>query len=212
MLPVKIDLSFRKQATLYPRGIAPQRYDLSAKEWQAELAQQSKDAKEFLRCWPNEILWFEEQQAYDHLRLMGLASEWFAAPAFDWVARLREAVTRGTVIVVIEDIKPWRSGVGAAQESPPALAGRERYSTPLDNTQPFAYQPDSPPADNALQLAGSEGTPGNNQAQNKQFRAVVRILGLSPDQARLLHEEISGEGLGYHEIMERAQDMFGDSE
>ncbi|CAN0625047.1 transposase [Burkholderia multivorans] len=30
-------------------------------------------------------------------------------------------------------------------------------------------------------------------------------------QACLLHEEITGEGLGYHEILERAQDMFGGS-
>jgi hypothetical protein len=60
-----------------------------------------------------------------------------------------------------------------------------------------------------LQLAGSEGTPGNNQAQNRQFRAVVKVLGLNQRQARLLHEEITGEGLGYHEILERAQGMFG---
>jgi hypothetical protein len=41
---------------------------------------------------------------------------------------------------------------------------------------------------------------------------VVKAIGLDQRQARLLHEEISGEGLGYHEIMERAQDMFGGSE
>lgn len=60
------------------------------------------------------------------------------------------------------------------------------------------------------QVAGSEGTPGNNQAQNKQFKAVVRVLGLDKYQARQLHEEISKQGLGYHEMLQRGQDMFGD--
>ncbi|WP_159835872.1 hypothetical protein [Burkholderia sp. 8Y] len=59
-------------------------------------------------------------------------------------------------------------------------------------------------------LAGGEGTPGNNQAQNKQSKAVVKALGLNKDQAQELHMEISRQGLGYHEIMERALDMFGD--
>jgi filamentous hemagglutinin len=56
---------------------------------------------------------------------------------------------------------------------------------------------------------GASGTPGNNQAQNKQFRAIVVELGLSKDQQRLLHEEITGQNLGYHEILGIAKDMFG---
>ncbi|MGS0893141.1 hypothetical protein ACVBGC_11465 [Burkholderia stagnalis] len=75
----------------------------------------------------------------------------------------------------------------------------------------FEYLPDAPIVDEVLQLAGATGVPGNNQAQNKQFKAVVRVMGLDQRQARLLHEEISGEGLGYHEILERARDMFGGS-
>lgn len=95
----------------------------------------------------------------------------------------------------------------------PAGAGATDSSiqTSLGNAQPFEYQSSSPDGDGVL-LAGAEGTPGNNQAQNKQFKAVVNALGLDKNQARLLHEEISGEGLGFHEIMERAQDMFGGSE
>ncbi|GJH23930.1 hypothetical protein [Caballeronia novacaledonica] len=78
----------------------------------------------------------------------------------------------------------------------------------LDDAQPFVYRPDIP--NNAVaELAGSEGTPGNNQAQNKQFKAVVRALGLNQVQARRLHEEISKQGLGYHEMLERGKDMFG---
>jgi hypothetical protein len=41
------------------------------------------------------------------------------------------------------------------------------------------------------------------------YKAVVKGLGLDKNQARLLHEEITGERLGYHEMMERALDMFG---
>ncbi len=84
-------------------------------------------------------------------------------------------------------------------------------NTPLGGVQPFEYTPDAL-SGNVVDLAGGEGTPGNNQAQNKQFKAVVKAIGLDQRQARQLHEEISGEGLGYHEIMERAQDMFGGSE
>jgi filamentous hemagglutinin len=56
---------------------------------------------------------------------------------------------------------------------------------------------------------GASGTPGNNQAQNKQFRAIVVELGLSKAQARTLHDEITGQDLGYHEIRAIAIDLFG---
>ncbi len=92
-----------------------------------------------------------------------------------------------------------------------AAAPDADLSTPLGDAQSFEYGAD-PAGDDAIQLAGGEGTPGNNQAQNRQFKAVVRALGLNQDQARRLHEEISGEGLGYHEMLERGQDMFGDIE
>ncbi|SAL62571.1 hypothetical protein AWB70_05722 [Caballeronia cordobensis] len=79
--------------------------------------------------------------------------------------------------------------------------------SPLSDAQPFEYQPDTLSTD-VVDVAGSQGTPGNNQAQNKQTNDIARILRLTPGQARQLHDEISGEGLGYHEIMERAKDMF----
>jgi len=52
-------------------------------------------------------------------------------------------------------------------------------------------------------------TPMNNIRQNAQFNAVVRELGLTKDQANKLHRAISGEGLGFREIMETARDLFG---
>ncbi|MCT9828262.1 RHS repeat-associated core domain-containing protein, partial [Pseudomonas veronii] len=38
----------------------------------------------------------------------------------------------------------------------------------------------------------STGTPGNNQAQNKQVSDIVRELGLTKGQRRNLHDEIYG--------------------
>ncbi|WP_144404137.1 hypothetical protein [Caballeronia cordobensis] len=81
----------------------------------------------------------------------------------------------------------------------------------LSDAQPFEYVPDMPDG-GVDELAGGEGTPRNNQAQNKQFKAVVKALGLNQAQARQLHEEISKQRLGYHDMLERGQDMFGDGD
>jgi hypothetical protein len=60
-------------------------------------------------------------------------------------------------------------------------------------------------------------TPGSNQAQNEAFDSGVREaesqLGrqLSKDEIQRLHMEISGQGLGRDEIIERAITMFGGS-
>ena len=47
--------------------------------------------------------------------------------------------------------------------------------------------------------------PANNQAQNKQFGDATH--GLSDKQKRELHDDITGKGLGYHEILEQARTM-----
>ncbi|MBC8727947.1 hypothetical protein [Paraburkholderia sp. UCT2] len=88
------------------------------------------------------------------------------------------------------------------------LADDGHTSTLLGNVQPFDYQPDVP-IGNAMELAGSEGRPRNNFAQNKQTNDVARVLRLTPDQAQQLHYELGSEPpMGFHEIMERAKDMF----
>jgi len=46
------------------------------------------------------------------------------------------------------------------------------------------------------------GTPGNNQAQNKQVNDVVKKLGLDKDERRMLHNAIGGENFSYKEILE----------
>ncbi|WP_322789310.1 hypothetical protein [Paraburkholderia diazotrophica] len=55
---------------------------------------------------------------------------------------------------------------------------------------------------------GSTGTPGNNQAQNRQTRAVAVALKLTADQAEELHRWIGGQQMGYHEIMQEAKMLF----
>jgi Pretoxin HINT domain len=61
-------------------------------------------------------------------------------------------------------------------------------------------------------------TPGNNQAQNKSFRAAVqeaqRQLGrqLSKDEIRRVHDQISGQGYGYHDIIDEFMSMYGGDE
>ena len=59
-------------------------------------------------------------------------------------------------------------------------------------------------------------TPGNNQAQNRSFRDAVqqaqRQLGrqLSKDEIRRVHDQISGQGYGYHDIIEEILSMYGE--
>jgi hypothetical protein len=69
-------------------------------------------------------------------------------------------------------------------------------------------------SDIIMQMSG-EGTPGSNQAQNKQFRDAIRQaerdLGrnLSKHEIRQVHDEITGQNMGFHEIVETIIGMFG---
>ncbi len=58
------------------------------------------------------------------------------------------------------------------------------------------------------QLAANDGTPGNNQAENAQMDAIVRILRLNKDQRRELHNVITGQNYGFQEVSSIAKDMF----
>jgi hypothetical protein len=49
--------------------------------------------------------------------------------------------------------------------------------------------------------------PGNNRAQNKQFKDATKGL-LNKDQQRALHNEISGKGLGFHDIVNAAKNLW----
>ena len=54
-------------------------------------------------------------------------------------------------------------------------------------------------------LGGTSGTPGNNQAQNKQARDAANRYNLSKEGKRLLHDTISGQGYSQQEILEEAK-------
>ena len=61
----------------------------------------------------------------------------------------------------------------------------------------------------------SEGIPKSNTAQNKQFADAVREIEkrigrkLSKNEIRRLHDAISGQDYGFHDIVEEGIGMFG---
>lgn len=50
--------------------------------------------------------------------------------------------------------------------------------------------------------------PRDNQKQNEQVAKVSKRLGLDKQQQRNLHDEISGQGMNFQEILQRAKEMF----
>lgn len=54
-----------------------------------------------------------------------------------------------------------------------------------------------------------KGTPGNNQAQNKQTRDISNRYKLDKDQQRELHDEITGQNYTFKEIEEIAKEIAG---
>ena len=50
-------------------------------------------------------------------------------------------------------------------------------------------------------------TPGNNQAQNKQFNDATKDI-LNKDQQQKLHKELSKEGFGFHDIVDAAKNFW----
>jgi uncharacterized protein RhaS with RHS repeats len=63
----------------------------------------------------------------------------------------------------------------------------------------------------AVQVAGVKNgdTMGGSGRENKQFNDVAVKLGLDVAQRRILHDDISGEGMTYLQILEHAKDKFG---
>jgi hypothetical protein len=50
--------------------------------------------------------------------------------------------------------------------------------------------------------------PRSNQAQNKQFKAIVKEFDLSKKEQRRLHDSITGQGFGYDDIRQEAISLF----
>ena len=51
----------------------------------------------------------------------------------------------------------------------------------------------------------------NNQDQNEQVRAIKRMLNLTNAQKEKLHKEITGLGLSFQEVLDKARNMFNRS-
>ncbi len=51
--------------------------------------------------------------------------------------------------------------------------------------------------------------PGDHDRQNKQVESLAKKHNLDKDEKRILHDEISNQGFGYHEIEELIHDIFG---
>ena len=106
-----------------------------------------------------------------------------------------------------------------------ALASDQDYVTEISYDEAdVAYGPPSPNDDDdddndddyyeddsnfggRQKVGKSKGNaPRNNQAQNKQFRDATK--GLNKDQQRALHDQITGEGLGFHDILDAAKKLW----
>lgn len=97
------------------------------------------------------------------------------------------------------------SAIGSvALTSSAALTGAALISSTAASIQYIKPEPMRPKGSRSK----NDKTPGNNQAQNKQFNDVCRELKLSDDQCRILHQKISGRGYGYSEIRGIAKTLF----
>ena len=54
-------------------------------------------------------------------------------------------------------------------------------------------------------MGGTNGTPGNNQAQNKQAQDAANKYKLSKEGKRLLHDTITGQGYSQQQIANEAK-------
>jgi len=91
-------------------------------------------------------------------------------------------------------------------------AGEVTYGSPSpnnndDDDDDDDYYDDDSNFGGREKVGKSKGnTPGNNQRQNKQFKDATKKL--PKHKQRMLHDEISGEGLDYHELVEAADNLL----
>ena len=50
-------------------------------------------------------------------------------------------------------------------------------------------------------------TPINNQAQNKQANSIAKKFKMTKNQKREFHDEITGQGMSYAQMLEIAEDI-----
>ncbi len=83
------------------------------------------------------------------------------------------------------------------------------YSPPSpDNDDDDDYYDDDDNFTGREKVGKNKGkTPRNNRAQNKQFKDATKGL-LNKDQQRALHDDISGKGYGYHDLVDEAKNFM----
>lgn len=69
------------------------------------------------------------------------------------------------------------------------------------------FDPDAPKSEKVGKPKGD--MPGNNQKQNKQIDDISTLVKLTKVKRKLLHDAVSGKGLGYNAILRIAKEMFG---
>ncbi len=88
-----------------------------------------------------------------------------------------------------------------------SLVEVESFDSPQNNDDDDDDQWDDDQFGGRQKIGKGKGkTPGNNQAQNKQVRDAGK--GLTKDQKRIVHDEISQQGYGFHEIVDIINELF----
>ena len=110
-----------------------------------------------------------------------------------------------TLVLTIESIKTIADGEPLAGDLPTINDIDER-----DEELTIA-PPNPPPPSNKKKddrkTKSENKTPRNNQAQNRQAKNAAKEAGLNKNQKRLLHNEITGRGYSYREILEMAYEI-----
>ena len=96
----------------------------------------------------------------------------------------------------------WTSGGGDGNSSSDGndSAGVAAMQNGIDNPTQLG---------DGTEMAAGDGMPGDRARQKQQIDAIQNELGFDDDQRELLHEEVHGQNMGYHEIRARAIQMFG---
>ena len=139
------------------------------------------------------------------------ALQWWAT-GMGWLPFADTALPIGDIIYVGGILLLGAIALASDQDYAPEISYDEAdvaYGTPSPNNDDDDddYYDDESNFGGRQKVGKNKGSaPGNNQAQNKQFRDATK--GLTPDQQRIVHDKITGKGLGYHEIKAVIKDLF----
>jgi len=144
------------------------------------------------------------------------ALQWWSQTMW-WLCGVDTALPIGDIIYVGGVIVLGAIALATSDDSTPEFAfdkADTTYGSPSPNHNDDDDDDDDDYYDDDSNFGGRQkigksngNAPRNNQAQNKQFRDATK--GLNADQQRIVHDKITGKGLGYHEIKSVVDDLFG---